>query len=32
MNRISERGVDDLTKRLATMNARNNDERATLHS
>ena len=32
MNEISERVVNDLTKRLATINARNNDERATLRT
>ena len=32
MNEISERVVDDPTKRLATINARNNDELATLRT
>ena len=32
MNELSERIVNDLTKRLATINTRNNDELATLHT
>ena len=32
MNELSERVVNDLTKRLATINARNNDELATLRT
>ena len=32
MNELSERVVINLTKRLATINARNNDERATLRA